>query len=145
MRREENTMHNDRLEHLLLEQLQDIYGVEQKLLLALARIAKGDSAPGLRHVLTQLLKATELRVKRLDLIAMIGTHPSNRPRLSAREAEVLQMIAEGYGTKQIAAELAISIKTAEKHRQHLMAKLDLHDIAGVTRYAISLGLIEASA
>jgi DNA-binding NarL/FixJ family response regulator len=63
--------------------------------------------------------------------------------LTTREAEVLQLIAEGKANKQIAVELSISIKTVEKHRQQLMNKLDIHDIAGLTRYAISKGVIEA--
>jgi DNA-binding NarL/FixJ family response regulator len=138
-------MSTDSLEHLVLEELREAYGVEKKMLVALTSIANGDPAPGLRHVLTQLLAATELRGKRLDVMATIGTRASNRPRLTAREAQVAQMIAEGYASKQIAAELGISIKTVEKHRQHLMAKLDLHDVAGVTRYAFSVGLIKASA
>jgi DNA-binding NarL/FixJ family response regulator len=66
-------------------------------------------------------------------------------RLTSREAEVLQLIAEGFANKQIAAELAISIKTVEKHRQRMMAKLNLHDTAGVTRFAVSMGVVEASA
>ena len=65
-------------------------------------------------------------------------------RLSSREAEVLQLIAEGEANKQIAAELDISIKTVEKHRQHLMKKLNIHDTAGLTRYAIAAGIIESS-
>ena len=56
--------------------------------------------------------------------------------------EVLQLIAEGKANKQIAADLSISIKTVEKHRQQLMDKLNIHDIAGLTRYAISKGVIE---
>jgi DNA-binding NarL/FixJ family response regulator len=64
--------------------------------------------------------------------------------LSSREVEVLQLVAEGKANKQIARELAISIKTVEKHRQHLMGKLDLHDTAGLTRYAIAAGIIESS-
>ncbi len=64
--------------------------------------------------------------------------------LSAREVEVLQLIAEGKANKQTAAELGLSIKTVEKHRQHLMGKLNLHDTAGLTRYAISAGIIENS-
>ncbi len=63
--------------------------------------------------------------------------------LSSREVEVLQLIAEGKANKQVAAELGISIKTVEKHRQHLMDKLDLHDTAGLTRYAIAAGIIES--
>lgn len=65
-------------------------------------------------------------------------------RLSAREIEVLQLIAEGQPNKQIAAELGVSFKTVDKHRQHLMAKLNIHDTAGLTRYAVSAGIIESS-
>lgn len=65
-------------------------------------------------------------------------------RLSSREVEVLQMIAEGKPNKQVAAELGVSFKTVDKHRQHLMSKLDIHDIAGLTRYAIAEGIIESN-
>jgi DNA-binding NarL/FixJ family response regulator len=61
-----------------------------------------------------------------------------------REAELLQLIAEGQVNKQITSELGISIKTVEKHRQHLMEKLDIHDVAGLTRFAIAAGIIESS-
>ena len=61
--------------------------------------------------------------------------------LTSREMEVLQLIAEGWVNKQIASELGLSIKTIEKHRQQLMNKLGIHDIAGLTRYAISKGVI----
>lgn len=64
--------------------------------------------------------------------------------LTSREAELLQLIAEGHPNKQIASELTISIKTVEKHRQHLMEKLNIHDIAGLTRFAIAKGIIESS-
>jgi DNA-binding NarL/FixJ family response regulator len=64
--------------------------------------------------------------------------------LSAREMEVLQLVAEGEANKQIAAELGISIKTVEKHREKLMRKLNIHDTAGLTRYAIGAGVIESS-
>lgn len=63
--------------------------------------------------------------------------------LTPREMEVLQRIAEGDANKQIAAALDISIKTVEKHRDHLMRKLDIHDTAGLTRYAIAEGIIES--
>ncbi len=62
--------------------------------------------------------------------------------LTTREAEVLQLIAEGFSNKQIASELEISIKTVEKHRQQVMNKLNIHDVAGLTRYAISKGMVE---
>ena len=65
-------------------------------------------------------------------------------RLTSRELEVLQLIAEGEANKQVAVELDISIKTVEKHRQSLMRKLNIHDVAGLTRYAIGAGIIESS-
>lgn len=66
-----------------------------------------------------------------------------RDRLTSREAEVLQLIAEGLANKQIAAELCISIKTVEKHRQQVMNKLGIHDVAGLTRHAVAKGIIES--
>ncbi len=71
-----------------------------------------------------------------------GVRPA-RP-LTSREAEVLQLVAEGAANKQIAGELGISIKTVEKHRQQLMDKLNIHDTAGLTRHAIATGVIESS-
>ena len=65
--------------------------------------------------------------------------------LTDRERQVLQLVAEGRANKQIAAELGVSVKTVEKHRQQLMNKLNIHDIAGLTRYAISKGIVENSA
>lgn len=64
--------------------------------------------------------------------------------LTSREMEVLQLIAEGKANKETAAELGIGMKTVEKHRERLMQKLDIHDTAGLTRYAISAGIIESS-
>lgn len=64
--------------------------------------------------------------------------------LTSRETEVLQLIAEGHANKETAAELNISVKTVEKHRQSLMAKLNIHDTAGLTRHAIATGIIESS-
>ena len=72
-----------------------------------------------------------------------GALKKKKTALSSREMEVLQLIAEGKANKQVARELGISIKTVEKHRQHLMSKLDLHDTAGLTRYAIAAGIIES--
>jgi DNA-binding NarL/FixJ family response regulator len=65
-------------------------------------------------------------------------------QLTSREMEVLQLIAEGKANKETAAELGIGMKTVEKHREHLMQKLAIHDTAGLTRYAISAGIIESS-
>jgi DNA-binding NarL/FixJ family response regulator len=78
--------------------------------------------------------------------ALAGGQPTKRRSdyLTAREAEVLQLIAEGRANKQIAAELCISIKTVEKHRQQVMNKLGIHDVAGLTRHAIAKGIIETN-
>ena len=73
-----------------------------------------------------------------------GASKTNGNSLSSREVEVLQLIAEDKPNKQIAAELGVSFKTVDKHRQHLMSKLDIHDAAGLTRYAIAEGIIESS-
>jgi len=64
--------------------------------------------------------------------------------LTTREKEVLQLIAEGYSSKQIAGLLSLSSKTVEKHRQSLMNKLHIHKIAALTRYAVAEGIIESS-
>ena len=64
--------------------------------------------------------------------------------LTPREEEVLQLVAEGAPNKQIAAELGITPKTVDKHRQQLMNKLGIHDTAGLTRYAILSGTIECT-
>ncbi len=85
-------------------------------------------------------------------LARLNSHPHERASnfrktaalLTSRETEVLQLIAEGKANKETAAELNISIKTVEKHRGNLMEKLDIHDTAGLTRYAIAVGIIESS-
>jgi two-component system, NarL family, response regulator NreC len=69
---------------------------------------------------------------------------SERPSdpLSIRERQVLQLIAEGKSTKDVASLLGISVKTAESHRTRLMQKLDIHETASLVRYAIRRGLIQ---
>jgi len=62
--------------------------------------------------------------------------------VTQREREVLKMIGEGYRNKQIAELLHISVKTVEKHRANIMTKLDLHNVAELTAYAIDKGLVE---
>jgi len=69
--------------------------------------------------------------------------PSAWSRLSAREREVLQLLAEGKAVKEIAVHLNVSIKTAETHRRNLMEKLDIHTVAELTKYAIREGITSA--
>jgi len=61
--------------------------------------------------------------------------------LTARERQILQLVAEGNTTKEIARLLNVSFKTAESHRNHIMKKLDIHEVAGLVRYAIRQGLL----
>ncbi len=73
---------------------------------------------------------------------------ADRPRsidvISPREREVLQLIAEGFSTRQIGEKLEVSVKTAENHRTNLMRKLDIHNTAALTRYAVNMGIVEGS-
>jgi two-component system, NarL family, response regulator NreC len=73
--------------------------------------------------------------------AFLSKSDTPRDPLTAREVQVLQLVAEGRTTKEIASLLDISIKTAESHRGHIMDKLEIHDTAGLVRYAIRRGLI----
>ncbi len=72
-----------------------------------------------------------------------GVAKPNSRALTPRQTEVLQLVAEGEANKQIATTLKISVKTVEKHRQHLMEKLRIHHTAGLTRYAMDHGIIES--
>lgn len=77
-----------------------------------------------------------------DYIRRQETDSSPFERLTPRQHEILQLIAEGRSTKEIAGLLGISVKTVETHRSQLMETLGIHDIAGLVRYALSKGLVE---
>ena len=64
-------------------------------------------------------------------------------RLTSREREVLQLIADSKTTKEIAVILGVSVKTADSHRTKIMEKLGIHSTAGLVRYAVRVGLVEA--
>jgi DNA-binding NarL/FixJ family response regulator len=102
-----------------------------ELELAVRAVARGErflSSAVSEHVLTACLTRIDREQSSLD-------------RLPLRQREVLQLIAEGHTTKEIAAKLGISTKTAEAYRSELMKSLDIHDIASLTRYAIRAGLV----
>jgi DNA-binding NarL/FixJ family response regulator len=107
------------------------------------------------HVLSRAIREVEKgnvfftpsiakRLAEIEPLAPSNSVKKKVAQLSSREIEALQLVAEGKANKQIAAELGISIKTVEKHRQRLMQKLGIHDTAGLTRYAIAAGVIESS-
>ena len=72
-----------------------------------------------------------------------GAEPSPLDRLTPRQREILQLIAEGNTTKAIATKLGLSVKTVETHRAQLMERLEARDIAALVRLAIRLGLVVA--
>jgi DNA-binding NarL/FixJ family response regulator len=79
------------------------------------------------------------------LLRNVVANPANSSApdfLTDREREILQLVAESHSTKEIAAKLGISVKTVDNHRTNLMRKLNLHDVASLTRYALEVGLIE---
>ena len=73
----------------------------------------------------------------------VGGELSSLEQPTARQREILQLIAEGKNTKEIASTLEISVKTVEAHRLQLMARLDIHDVPGLVRYAIREGLVSS--
>jgi DNA-binding NarL/FixJ family response regulator len=78
-----------------------------------------------------------------DYVRRVGEAPTDDlERLTPRQREVLQLIAEGLTNREIALALEISVKTVESHRTELMNRLDIHDIAGLVRYAIRKGIIQ---
>lgn len=102
---------------------------------ALQAVARGDVylSPAVSH---HVVSGYVQRVR-----APAGGPPASR--LTQRQREVLQLIAEGRTTKQIAATLHLSPKTVETHRRQVMERLAVHDIAGLVRYAVRIGLVSA--
>lgn len=76
-----------------------------------------------------------------DFRRRAGGEAGAGPTLTPRQREILQLIAEGQTTKEIARRLSISVKTVETHRAQLMERLGIHDLAGLVRYAIRTGLV----
>jgi DNA-binding NarL/FixJ family response regulator len=105
-----------------------------ELELAVRAVVRGETylSPAVsRHVIADYLRRT-------------GGAPDSGP-LTPRQGQVLQLIAEGKTTKQIARLLGVSIKTVETHRVQLMDRLDIHDVAGLVRYAIRTGMVRSDA
>src|SRR5882672_6224670 len=103
----------------------------EELELAIRSVAQGEdylSPPVSKPVIMEYIRRTN-----------IGLH--SRERLSPRQTQVLKLIAEGKTTKQAALELAISVKTVESHRSALMKRIGVHDVAGLVRYAVKVGLV----
>jgi DNA-binding NarL/FixJ family response regulator len=105
---------------------------------AVKTVARGDTY--LNHAVSKHVIADYRRRLKAGSPAGQGETSTTEP-LTPRQREVLQLIAEGQTTKQIAALLHLSEKTVEAHRSRLMERLDIHDVAGLVRYAIRTGLV----
>lgn len=128
------TMHTE--DHYVLEALRaGVRGYVMKnhsredLVRAIVQVARGEVylSPGISEVVVQ---------------AYLNKTDYSSDPLSARERQVLQLVAEGNTTKKVASLLGLSVKTAESHRTRIMEKLDIHETAGLVRYAIRHGIIQ---
>jgi len=77
-----------------------------------------------------------------EYVQRTGKQRAREETLTARQREILSLIAEGKSTKQVALQLNISVKTVESHRAQIMERLNIHDVAGLVRYAIRTGLVK---
>ena len=106
-----------------------------ELEIALRAVARGE------HYLSPAVSRTVVA----EFVQSGGERRTPLERLTPRQREVLQLIAEGSSTKEIAVKLDLSIKTVESHRAQLMHRLDIHDVPGLVRYAIRAGLVSLDA
>ena len=128
------TMHTE--DHYVLEALQaGVSGYVAKTQ------AAGDLVRAIHEVCRKAIYLSPV-VSRAIVDAYRGKATPQVDLLSSRERQVLQLVAEGKTTKEIATLLGVSVKTAESHRTRLMRKLEIHDTAGLVRYAIRRGLIQ---
>jgi two-component system response regulator NreC len=101
---------------------------------AIACATRGESflCPGIASVLLEDVRANLERK---------GSVTASGPRLTDRQVEVLQLVAEGRSNRSVAQQLGLSVKTVETHRDHIMKKLSVHDRTDLVKYAIKVGLI----
>ena len=102
-----------------------------ELALAITAVTRGEtylSPPISKHVIR-------------EYVQRVGGEETGLEQLTPRQREILQLIAEGHTTKMIAQRLGLSVKTVETHRVQMMERLDIHDIAGLVRYAIRMGVV----
>src|SRR6185503_7271237 len=129
------TMHTE--DHLILESLRA--GVTGYVL---KTKASGELVQALRAVCRGEMFLTQSISRTIVQAFLLKDDLPEKP-ISDRERQVLQLVAEGKTTKEIAALLGISVKTAESHRSNMMDKLDIHDTAGLVRYAVRKGIIQS--
>lgn len=138
---------------LVLSSYDDLRCVEQMLEAGAAGFVSKSSAPNqlieairtVRSGRTFYSPEISRRMQECRNAALRAGRRADQPvELTARERQALELIAQGLRNKQIAVEMGVSIKTVEKHRQGVMNKLNIHDSAGLTRYALTTGLVPAT-
>jgi DNA-binding NarL/FixJ family response regulator len=111
--------------------LKDAATVELELVIKSVALGKTYLSPSISHTAIE------------NYLQRVGGESRPFEQLTSRQREILQLIAEGKNTKGIASMLEISVKTVEAHRLQLMARLDIHDVPGLVRYAIRTGMVDA--
>jgi DNA-binding NarL/FixJ family response regulator len=130
---------------LLTMHTEDAYVLEALRAGVRGYVLKSQAATELVHAIHEVSQGQTYlspRISRTVVDAFLAGTSAPPDPLTAREREVLQLVAEGKTTKEIAYVLGISMKTAESHRGAIMRKLDLHDTASLVRYALRRGLIQ---
>lgn len=110
-----------------------------------AYVLKSQAASDLLHAIQEVSRGMiylSPGVSRAVVEAYLAGTESLPDPLTARERQVLQLVAEGKTTKEIAVILGVSVKTADSHRTRVMQKLNIHETAGLVRYAIRIGLVQ---
>jgi DNA-binding NarL/FixJ family response regulator len=131
---------------LLTMHTEDRYVIEALKAGIKGYVLKTQAASDLVVAISQVFKGTTYLSHGVSG-ALVGAYLAKsdfpQPPLTARQRQVLQLVAEGKTTKEVASLLGVSVKTAESHRASLMDKLSIHETAGLVRYAIRIGLIRA--
>ena len=129
---------------LLTMHTEDRYVIEALKAGVKGYVLKTQAAPDLVVAISEVFKGTiyvSPAVSGALVEAYLRKTDFSEPPLTSRQRQVLQLVAEGKTTKEVASLLGVSVKTAESHRASLMDKLSIHETAGLVRYAIRIGLI----
>lgn len=106
-------------------------------------VGKSDSLETFREALSAVCSGARFFTPFASTLFYNSMSTAQGPELhlSKRESEILQMVAEGRSSREISSLLGVAVKTVENHRAHLMDKLQIHDVASLTRYAVKLGIV----
>ncbi|QVL32979.1 response regulator transcription factor [Telmatocola sphagniphila] len=132
---------------VILSSYSNVEYVEQALQLgASGYLLKDASCNELQTAIEEVMQGETYLTPAVADLSLKGSYRSGSTfndyeELSSRQRETLKLLAEGKSTKEIARILGIGVKTVETHRAHLMKKLEIHDLAGLVRYALRLGIV----